>query len=127
LKSIAGGIEIKLPHAQRPTDKEIAATAANQINLSSTMPKGTVGVTVHGGWITLQGEVEWHYQKTYAENAVEHLAGVKGVFNQIMIKSTLTSAQVETAIISAFGQNAPLVEAAGNKGVLCGKVQSYAE
>ena len=132
LKSIAGGIEMKLPASQRPTDKEIAATAANQINLSSTMPKGTVGVTVHGGWITLEGEVESYYQKAYAENATEHLSSVKGVFTQITIKPALTSAQLETSTKSTFGQNAPLVAyqsqvEAARKVVLCGKVQSHAE
>ncbi|MGD0815253.1 MAG: BON domain-containing protein [Verrucomicrobiota bacterium] len=99
VKEITGGIELKPPGSQRPTDKEIAATAANQIYLSKTVPKGTVGIMVHEGWITLEGEVEWCYQKNYAENAVEWLAGVKGVSNQIRIKRTMTPAEIEMAIV----------------------------
>jgi hypothetical protein len=130
LKSIAGRIEIELPPSQRRTDKEIAATAANQINLSSTMPKGTIEVTVHGGWIILEGEVESYYQKAYAENATEHLAGVKGVVNQITIKPTLASAQVKTAIKFASEQNTTLLATLSQvkvAGKTCGNVHSYAE
>ena len=120
VKSIAGGIE-KLPDSQRRMDKDIAATATNQIYLSSTVPKGTVGIMVHDGWITLEGEVGWCYQKNYAANAVEHLAGVKGVSNQMTIKPNLASEQVETAVKSASDQIALLIaskskmEVAGNK------------
>jgi len=79
------------------------------------------------------GEVEWYYQKAYAENATEHLAGVKGVINQITIKTIPASAEVETAAISAFWQNVPWgvnksqVKSTGNMGVLRGEVRSHAE
>jgi osmotically-inducible protein OsmY len=44
-------------------------------------------VTVRHGFVTLEGQVDWYYQKTFAENAVRHVKGVKGVINDITVKS----------------------------------------
>ena len=45
-------------------------------------------LTIRNGWVILEGEVEWWYQKNAAEVAVRHLSGVRGVSNSISIKST---------------------------------------
>ena len=133
VKAIADDIEVKLADSPRRTDGDIAAAAANQIDWSTTIPTGTIEVTVREGWITLEGEVEWWYQKDAAENAVRYLAGVKGVSNLITIKPKVASAEVATAIKSAFERNALLdankiqVETSGNKVVLRGKVRNHAE
>ena len=133
VKAIADDIEVKLPDSQRRTDGDIAAAAAKQIEWSTTIPTGAVEVTVREGWITLEGEVEWWYQKNAAENVVQYLAGVKGVSNLITIKPKLAPAEVETAIKAAFERNALLdatkiqAETSGNKVVLRGKVRNYAE
>ena len=132
--AIADDMEVKLPNSVLRTDGEIAAAAANQINWSSTTipPKG-IEVTVREGRITLEGEVEWWYQKSSAESAVQHLAGVKGVTNLITIKPKLSPANIETDIQSAFKRNALFdarkiqVEACGNKVILRGTVRNYAE
>jgi osmotically-inducible protein OsmY len=133
VKAIADDVEVKLPDSQRRTDGDIAGAAARQINWSTTIPEGTVGITVRDGWITLEGEVEWWYQKTAAENVVLRLTGVKGVTNLITIKPKLAPAAVATSIKSAFERNAILdankieVETSGNTVTLRGKVRSYAE
>jgi osmotically-inducible protein OsmY len=130
---IADDIEVKLPGSVRRTDGDIAGAAANQIERSMKIPTGTAEVTVRGGWITLEGESEWGYQKNAAENAVRYLAGVKGVTNQIKIKPKLVAAEVETAIKCAFERTALLdakkiqVETSGNQVILRGKVRNYAE
>jgi osmotically-inducible protein OsmY len=91
----------------------------------ATFPKG-IG-------ISLDGEVEWWSQKNAAENAVQHLAGVKGVTNLITIKPTLAPANIETAIQSAFKRNALFdankiqVTTSGNKVTLSGRVPNHAE
>jgi osmotically-inducible protein OsmY len=133
VKAIADDIEVKLPDSQRRTDGDIAGAAARQLNWSTTIPEGTVGVTVREGWITLEGEVEWWYQKTAAENAVLRLTGVKGVTNLITIKPRVAPTAVTTSIKSAFERNAILdankiqVETSDNTVTLRGKVRSYAE
>lgn len=131
--AVADDIELKMTDSHHRTDGDIAATAVKQINLSVTIPPGAAQVTVREGWVTLDGEVEWWYQKNAAENAVQYLAGVKGVINLIAIKPKLEPVAVETAIKSAFERSALLdakliqVETAGNKVVLRGKVRNHHE
>jgi osmotically-inducible protein OsmY len=133
VRAIADDIQVKLPDSRQRTDGDIAAAAAHQLDWSTTIPTGTVEVTVREGWITLEGEVEWWYQRSAAENAVLRLAGVKGVSNLITVKPKLAPAEVATAIKSAFERNALLeankiqVETSGNKVTLRGKVRTYAE
>jgi osmotically-inducible protein OsmY len=74
VNAIADDIQVKLRDSLRRTDGEIAAAAVKQINLVSTaIPPEDIGVTVREGRITLDGEVEWWYQKNSAESAVQFL------------------------------------------------------
>jgi osmotically-inducible protein OsmY len=131
--ALADDIEVKVPGSQHRTDGDIAAAAADHIKWSTTIPAGTVEVTVRNGWITLEGKVEWWYQKNAAENAVRYLTGVKGVTNLITIVPKPASAEVASAIRSAFERDAVLdsgkiqVETSGNKVTLRGKVRNHAE
>ena len=133
VKAIADDIEIKLPTSLRRTDGDIANAAANQINWSTTIPVGTVEVTVREGWITLEGEVDQWYLKNSAGNVVQHLSGVKGVSNLISIAPKLTTTEIEASIRSAFERNALLdankihVETSGSAVILRGIVQNFAE
>jgi osmotically-inducible protein OsmY len=98
VRAIADDIEVKLPDSIRRTDGEIAAATANQIDWSTTIPTGSVELTVREGRIKLEGEVEWWYQKNAAENAVQYLEGVRGVTNLITIKPKLAPEDIETAL-----------------------------
>jgi osmotically-inducible protein OsmY len=133
VRAIADEIDVKLPDFLRYTDSDIAAAASHQFGWSSSIPADSVNITVREGWITLEGEVEWWYQKALAENLVRHLRGVRGVSNLVSIKSKLSSTEVETSIRSAFERNA-LVDAnkikatiSDNKVTLTGNVRNYAE
>lgn len=133
VSALADDIKVKLLDGYCRTDGDIASAAANQIRWSSTVPADVVQTTVRDGWITLEGEVEWWYQKSDAEKAVEDVMGVKGVSNQISIKPKLSSDKIETDIKSAFERSAMLdagkitVETSGNKVTLVGKVRNFAE
>jgi osmotically-inducible protein OsmY len=131
--AIADDIELKIPDANHRTDGEIAAAAAHQIEWSTTIPKGTVGITIRNGWVILEGEVEWWYQKNAAEVSVRHLSGVRGVSNSISIKSIDKIPAVGMDIEAAFDRNALLdaskirIEISGSKVMLHGKVRTLAE
>ena len=131
--AIADDIEVKLLDSMKRNDGDIAAAAVNQINWSTTIPEGTIQVTVRKGWITLEGQLEWWYQKNDAQYAVQHLSGVMGVSNLITIKPKLSPSDVESAIDRAFERNALLdaerieVKTSGGKVTLSGKVRNYAE
>jgi osmotically-inducible protein OsmY len=133
VKAIADDIEVKLPSSMHRTDGDIAASAANQIASCTIIPAKTITPTVRDGWITLDGQVEWWYQKNAAGNVVHYLSGVKGVSNNISIKPKLTTMAVETAIQSAFKRSALFdaskiqVKTSQNEVVLSGKVRNYGE
>ncbi len=133
VKAVADDIEIKLADSLRRNDGDIAAAAANQINWSTTVPSGSISVTVRDGWVTLENDVEWGYQRSDAGSAVQYLPGVKGVSNLITIKPRLAPAGIESAIKSAFERNALVeakkvhVETSGSNVVLRGTVRNYAE
>jgi osmotically-inducible protein OsmY len=139
--AIADDIELHIPDANHRTDSEIAAAAAHQIEWCTTIPKGTVEITIRNGWVILEGEVEWWYQKNAAEVAVRHLSGVHGVSNSISIKSTNKIPAVGMDIEAAFvgvaspseNRNALLdakqirIEISGNKVMLHGTVPTLTQ
>jgi osmotically-inducible protein OsmY len=132
LAAIIGSIVINTISNFFPPDGDIASAAINQIDWSTTIPQGTVEVTVRNGWITLEGEVEWWYQNA-AGSLVKQMAGVKGVSNSISISPKVRKKEVETDIKSAFKRSAMLdakhirVETSGNNVVLHGQVRNYSE
>jgi osmotically-inducible protein OsmY len=131
--AITNEIIVNLPECNHRIDEDIARIAANQIEWFLATPTGAVEVTVKDGWLTLDGEVEWEYQRKAAQNFVHHLLGVKGVSNLIIVKPNLTVIAIETDIKSAFQRSASLdaeqihVEISDNKIILQGKVRNYAE
>ena len=133
VRAVADDIKVKIAGSYERTDGEIAASAADHIGWSISVPDDKVSITVQGGWVTLTGKLEWWYQKNAAENAVHFLSGVKGVSNLITITSKAAASNIESLIQKAFERNALLesnkieVETSGNKVTLRGKVRTYAE
>ena len=70
------------------------------------MPNDRIKVLVKNGWITLEGEVDWQYQKDAAFEAVHHLVGVKGVTNVITLKPRVSAIEVKSRIEAAFRRSA---------------------
>ena len=133
VNAIADDIVVRLPNSWERSDGDIAAAVAGRLDWSSSVPEGAATVTVRDGWVTLEGEVEWWYQKNAADNAVRDLTGVKGVTNLITIKPRVVASEIETEIEAAFERNALIdaeavdVETSGSKVTLSGTVRNYAE
>ena len=131
--AIADDIELHIPDANHRTDGEIAAAAAHKIARATTIPKGTVEIVVRNGWIILEGEVEWWYQKNAAETVVRSISAVRGVSSSISIKPTDKIAAVGMGIEAAIDRNAMLdaskirVEIVGSKVILHGTVRTLAQ
>ena len=131
--AIADDIKVKLWDSFVRTDGDIATTAANQIKWITSIPTGKVQLTVSDGWITLEGELEWWFEKNEAERAVQSLAGVKGVTNEIKIKPKASASVIESDIERALERNALLddsdieVAVSGTKVTLRGTVSNYSE
>jgi osmotically-inducible protein OsmY len=133
VKAVAEEIEVRLPGSSERTDVDIARAAENALAWHIWVPKDRIKVVVERGWITLEGQVDWQYQKEAADNAVHHLTGVKGVMNHITVKPTVSPTEVKTTIEAALKRNAAIdaegikVTATGSKVTLTGSVRSWAE
>ena len=132
VKAVAVDIEVKLPNS-KPDDTDIAKAAVNALKWHSSIPKDKVKIEVDNGWVTLEGQVNWPFQKDTAENCIENLSGVRGISNLITIKPSADVKVIKDNIVKAFQRNAALdaskitVETVGNKVILKGKVQSWSE
>ena len=131
VKGLANDIEVK-PGIEL-TDPEIARNAVTALESRVDVPDNRLKVVVKNHWITLEGDVEWQYQREAAESAVKHLTGVKGVTNQIVIKTRVSPAQVKTRIEEAIERSAEVearritVDAVDNTVKLWGNVRSWTE
>lgn len=102
VKAIAEEIEVQLPFETERDDTDIAAAAVNRLAWDTGTPRDAVMIRVEKGWLTLTGQVEWHFQKEAAEREVRHLMGVTGVTNQITIKPRVDTAHVQDDIQRAL-------------------------
>ena len=133
VKAVANEIEVRLPSSSERTDTDIAKAVTHALEWDVVVPLEKLDVTVSKGWVTLNGEVEWQYQKEDAERVVRRLAGVKGVTNLITVKPRLTPSQLKEKIEQALVRTATMdaqritVEVQGSKVILKGTVRSWAE
>ncbi|HZC78850.1 MAG TPA: BON domain-containing protein [Ktedonobacterales bacterium] len=135
VKAVANDIEVRLPFESERTDADIAATARRALEWDAAIPSDAVKVTVSKGWVTLEGEVEWEYQKEDAERVVRRLTGVRGVTNLIRVRPQTTpdpqgiKKKIEDALMRDAETDAQRiqVEVQGSKVILRGSVRSWAE
>ena len=75
--AVANDIEVRLPEIDRRPDPDIARDAVTALKAQLPISYDRIKVVIKDGWITLEGAVEWQYQKSTAEYAVRKLKGVK--------------------------------------------------
>ena len=130
VKAVVEKIEIKFSGTLRKDDNDIATEVVNALTATWGVPKDKVHVKVEKGWVNLEGEVQWDYQKEAAKNAVKNLAGVFGVTNSITIKSGVKDEIEKEAIERALLRNWSIndediqVKVSANRVTLTGIVDS---
>jgi len=131
VKAIVEKIEVKFANSFTKTNLEIANEVLSALKSDWSIPNDKVTVKVENGWVTLEGELPWNYQKDAAKSAVSQLTGVKGVSNEIKIKSETHDAieqkDVENALARDLSNddNDIHVKVSGTKVTLTGKVKSW--
>lgn len=130
VKALVEEIEVKFPNSWSKTDLEVANEALVGLKSNWSVPNDKVSVKVEAGWVTLEGELNWNYQREAAKTAVNNLAGVKGVSNHIKIKSetndTIEKKDVEDALKrSAINDSDITVSVSGTTVTLSGTVDSW--
>jgi osmotically-inducible protein OsmY len=124
---------VRLPTSSERPDPDIVRDAVSAIKSQLPVSYERIKVVANNGWITLEGDVEWNYQRELAESAVRRLRGVKGASNLIHVKPRITASEVKQKIEEAFKRSAALdaarvtVEANGGEVTLRGAVRSWAE
>ncbi len=133
VKAVACELAVALPAFNSRSDQEIARAAADAIAWNTLLADAKIQVFVDNGRITLQGTVNWNYQRQSADRSVRYLAGVRDVNNHIVVKPVAERVAIKSHIQAALIRNARLdsdrvsVEVRGEHVVLSGTVQSWIE
>jgi osmotically-inducible protein OsmY len=130
---LANDLEVRLPLSDKRPDPEIARDAVAAVKTQLPFSWQQIKVIVDKGWVTLEGQVEWNYQREEAERAVRRVKGVTGVINTILLKPRVEPSEIKRKIVEAFRRSAEIdasritVETNGGEVVLRGTVRSWAE
>jgi osmotically-inducible protein OsmY len=133
VKAIAEEIEVQIPFERERGDDAIAEAAIDRLAWDVSIPRDAIMVKVEKGWITLTGEVDWHYQKEAAEQDIRRLSGVIGVSNQTTIKPRVNTKNISDDIVHALHRSwfsdpqTIKVTAEGGKVRLTGTAKSWHE
>lgn len=133
VKAVTDEMKVDLPAYHQRDDQDIAQAAVNALKWHVWVPKDAIKVKVDEGWVTLEGTVDYRFQQTAAEDAVQNLTGVTGVSNLISLRAVVIPSDIKVKIENALKRAAELdgerikVEVDGNKVTLKGTVSSWAE
>ncbi len=106
VKAVANDIEVKLGSR---SDPEIARDIVHALKINVVVPDADIKVTARDGYITLEGKVEWQYQRSAAESCARNVAGVRAVVNSIQVNpkpAPVSSTEVRTKIEDALRRSA---------------------
>jgi osmotically-inducible protein OsmY len=131
VKGLAQKIEVRYRFGAGTSDEEIAGRAIESMKWSTMVPDDKVKVKVQHGWVTLEGTLDWNYQRIGAEDAIRNLRGVAGIINNIELRPRVIAEDVKKSIEDALKRNAAMeadsihVEVLGTTVSLEGKVKSW--
>lgn len=133
VKGLAMEIDVAVGGGSKRTDADIARSVEHVLQWVSFLVYDPIKVLVENGWVTLSGEVQWHYQRQAAKQAVRYLMGVTGVSDQLLIKERVTPVTIKSDIEAALHRRAtsdapPIaVSVADNVVTLTGSARNWAE
>lgn len=121
-------------HAPMHTDAEIAQAVRHALEWDALIPDDRIQSTVTNGWVGLEGTVNFLHERKDAERLVRRLAGVRGVYNGIVVNATEIKAENVSDIIGEELKRRAELEAksirillSDGSVTLSGRVQSWEE
>ena len=132
VKGVAEELEVHLPFSVKRTDEDIARAAIDRLGWEASVPHDAIKVKVEKGWVTLTGQVPWHFEKVAARRVVGGLMGVVGVSNNVTIRPRADAHNISEDIRvalhrSRFAPDAVHVSADAGKVKLTGTVDTPRE
>jgi osmotically-inducible protein OsmY len=133
VNAVAEDIDVRLSTFGTTTDADLAQAVVNALKWNSSVPDEKFKVKVENKWVTLEGEVEYEFQRRATRNAVENLSGVLGINNKIKLVPKIKATEIKNKINAAFQRSATVdankitITADGSKVTLSGKVRSFVE
>ena len=105
VKAVANDLQVKLAGAPRD-DSDIAKAIAHVLEWNVQVPEGKVHAEVRNGWVTLDGEVGYDYQRHEVDRMVRQVRGVIGVTDTITVMPPASAQKVQEVIEDAFKREA---------------------
>lgn len=133
VRALVVELEVQLGADHARSDTDIAAAVNHVLAWTTAVPDTALHVMVEKGWVSLEGQVDWAYQRNAAEKAVQGLLGVVGVHNRIRVKPRIASVDIQRGIERALTRHAERearhmqVQVEGSRVTLRGTVSSWAE
>jgi osmotically-inducible protein OsmY len=138
VRAVANDLTVKIvvPTRHDRTDAQLAKAVADALDANVLVPKGRIKVAVEHAWVTLEGDVEWQFEREEAENTARKVPGVVGVTNEIQVKpqkKDLKENEIKRGIEQALVRSAEVdaqqikVEVEDGKVTLTGIVRTWAE
>lgn len=134
VKVVASDIVVKIGPYGVKTDSEIAEAIMNALKWHSLVEEDKVRIKVDNGWVTLEGEADWEYQRAAVKSSIEDLVGVVGISNNITLKSrAIDVKEIKDKISEAFHRSATIdssnirIATAGSKLTMSGTVRSWSD
>jgi osmotically-inducible protein OsmY len=133
VRAVVEDVHVKISSSLQKNDEDLAKEILSSMTWDWSVPNDKVQVKVEDGWVTIDGSVEWNYQKEAARSCAANLIGVKGVTNNVLVKTFSKDKIEQDAIESALSRSWVVddqniqVRVNGNKVVLKGAVESLFE
>jgi len=133
VKAVVEKIEIRFGSYGKKTDTEIAEDILSALAANWEVPAEKIKIKVEDGWVVLEGELKWNFQKDAAKKSIINLVGVMGVINNITIKPESQDEVERKGIERALERNWSIgdqdiqVNVSGGKVTLNGTVHSFYE
>jgi osmotically-inducible protein OsmY len=102
VRAVADKIEVRPAHGGKPDDEEVASLVLQRLESNVSIPMRGITATVDNGWVSLTGEVDWHYQREAAERDARAVPGVTAVGNAITIRNKVRPIDISGGIMHAL-------------------------
>jgi osmotically-inducible protein OsmY len=100
--AVANDIEVRLPLIHKRPDPDIARDVVSALKTQLQYSWKCIQAIVKDGWVTLEGDIEWNYERERAEWAAGRVKGVIGITNSIRLQPRVTALEVKSKIEEAF-------------------------